>query len=426
VRTPAWLALALVLDAPAAPAAPQWQALPGAPVAQRLDDLHFLDADHGWVCTGDGGIYRTSDGGVTWLLAYENPARYFRCIRFADAQHGFAGTLTSGAVLMRTTDGGGTWSTVTDLPEPRPNALCGLSVASSSVVYGVGSYAGPARLIKSVDGGATWTSKDLAPLASTAIDVYFKSPSEGFVVGSVGAFPTSNRSVVLHTTDGGATWQQRFVGTRLGEWCWKISFPTPAVGYVSLERFAGPMFLLKTVDGGLTWTELPFPDYNEQGVGFATPDVGWIGGADNPTMGTTDGGSTWTPTPWGDYLNRFQFLSPTLGYGSGVTVYRYAESSLAVGDDKPRPRPAQVAPNPFGPRTTIRFTLRRPGRVQLLIADPSGRVVRTLGEGPRDAGPHVVEWDGRTDRGARAPAGIYLYILHAGEQHEMGKLVRVP
>jgi photosystem II stability/assembly factor-like uncharacterized protein len=425
LRAPARLVLAALLAAGPAAAAPYWQALPGAPVAQRLDDLHFLDVQHGWVCTGDGGIFRTSDGGATWEQVLNNPARYYRCIRFADPQRGFAGTLTSGAVLERTTDGGDTWSTVS-LPDPRPNALCGLSIASSQVIYGVGSYAGPARVIKSVDGGATWTSQDLAPLASTAIDVFFRSATEGFVVGSVGSFPSANRSVVLHTTDGGATWQQRFEGTRLGEWCWKISFPTALVGYISLERFAGPMYFLKTVDGGLTWTELPFPDYNEQGVGFATPDVGWIGGADNPTLGTTDGGATWTPTPWGEYLNRFQFLSPTLGYGTGVTVYRYAEAPLAVGDERPRPRPAVVAPNPFGLGTTIRFTLQRPERVQLLIADPSGRIVRTLGDAERGAGPHVVEWDGRTDRGTRAPAGIYLYILHAGERHEMGKLVRVP
>ena len=425
MRAPRWLPLAALLAATAAGADPTWQPLPAAPVAQRLDDLHFLDADHGWVCTGDGGIYRTTDGGANWQLMHSDAARYFRCIRFADAQRGFAGTLTSGAVLLRTTDGGVTWSTVTNLPDPRPNALCGLSVASSQVIYGVGSYAGPARLIKSVDGGATWTSRDLAPFASTLVDVQFRSETEGFAVGSVGAFPSSNRAVVLHTTDGGVNWQQRFVGTRLGEWCWKISFPTAQVGYVSLERFAGPMFLLKTEDGGMTWSELPFPDHNEQGVGFVTPDRGWVGGADNPTFGTTDGGATWTETPWGEYLNRFQFLSPTLGYGTGITVYRYAETPLAVGGGRPGPRPALVAPNPFGPGTTIRFSLERPERVQLLIADPAGRIVRTLGDGVRGAGAHVVEWDGRTDRGARAPAGIYLYVLHAGERHEMGKLVRV-
>ena len=82
-------------------------------------------------------------------------------------------------------------------------------------------------------------------------------------------------------------------------------------------------------------------------------------------------------------------------------------------------------PNPFGPRTTIEFVLPRASRVRLLIADPAGRVVRMLEDRERSAGPHRIEWDGRTDSGTPAPAGVYLYVLDAGEQHEMGKLVRV-
>jgi len=421
----AWL-LATALSFGSATAAPQWQALPAAPVAVRIDDLHFLDASHGWVCTGHGQIYRTIDAGESWQLQHEDLTLYFRCIRFADAQRGWAGTLNTNALLYQTVDGGDHWTLATGLPFLRPNALCGMSVASPQVIYGVGSYSGPAVMIKTTNGGASWTSRGMAPLASTLIDVYFKSVDEGFAVGSIGEFPTQNRAVVLHTLDGGATWQQRFLGDRLGEWGWKISFPTPSIGYVSLERFNGPMFFLKTEDAGLTWQELPFPDANEQGIGFVTPQIGWVGGADNPTYGTTDGGATWDVTPWGDYLNRFQFLSPTLGYGSGVTVYRYAEPGAVAVEPPSPPRPrARAAPNPFASATTIRYALKQAEQVQLLIADPSGRIVRTLERGTRGAGTHVVTWDGRIDGGAEAPAGIYLYVLHAGDQHEMGKLVRV-
>lgn len=244
-------------------------------------------------------------------------------------------------------------------------------------------------------------------------------------MGGIGIFPEHRRSVVLRTTDGGATWQQRYVGTRDREWGWKISFPTPTVGYVSLERPSGPMFFLKTADGGLTWSEFPFENINEQGIGFVTPTIGWIGGAGNPTYGTTDGGATWTETPWGEQLNRFQFLGPAIGYAIGVTVYRYAQSLVAVADERRPKRGSIAAPNPFGSRTTIHFQLRAPERVRLYIADPSGRVVRELEDGLRGAGAHVATWDGRNDHRAEAPAGIYLYVLHAGAQHEMGKLVRV-
>jgi photosystem II stability/assembly factor-like uncharacterized protein len=426
VRTISWCLLAFLVGAASVDAAPQWQALPGAPMAIRIDDLHFLDASHGWVATGDGGIYRTTNGGASWDLQLEDQAVYFRCIRFADSQRGFAGTLNSAELMYRTTNGGLNWTLATNIPEPTPNALCGMSIGSSQVIYGVGSYSGPARMIKSTDGGATWTSKDLAPLANTLVDVYFTSATNGLAVGSIGSFPYQSRAVVLQTADGGNTWQQRYLGNRLEEWGWKISFPTPTMGYVSLERLnSGPMFLLKTQDGGATWAELPFVDENEQGVGFATTTIGWIGGANNPTYGTVDGGTTWTPTPWGDYLNRFQFLSPNLGYGSGVTIYKYSDALVSVGDGpKPKLEPL-AAPNPFASRTTINFSLETAEQVRLFVADPAGRLVRTLEDGVLDAGPHVVTWDGRNDRGVEAPAGIYLYVLHAGARHDMGKLVRV-
>jgi photosystem II stability/assembly factor-like uncharacterized protein len=425
VRAKYWILIAIALGFESVDAAPQWQVLPGAPVAIRIDDLHFIDANNGWVGTGEGRIYHTSDGGVSWALQHDDPDLYFRCIRFADAQRGFAGTLTSSAILYHTVNGGGDWTPVSGLPELQPNAVCGISIATPQVIYCVGSYSGPARILKSADGGSTWSSTDLAPLATTLVDVYFRGATEGFAVGSIGVFYAGSRSVVLHTTDGGTTWQQLYVGSRLGEWGWKISFPTPTVGFVSLERFQGPMFILKTQDGGSTWSELPFEDYNEQGIGFATPEVGWIGGADNPTFGTTDGGATWEQTRWGDYINRFQFLSPTLGYATGVSVYRYAETSVATPDASPRQHRALAAPNPFGSRTTIRFSLPSPERVQIFIADPSGRVVRRLENGRREAGSHVVEWDGKDDSGASTPPGIYLYVLHAGTQHQMGKVARV-
>lgn len=427
MRTACWLILAVHLAATPAVAAPVWRPLPLYEGFGRVEDVHFLDANHGWVVRAGGQVLRTTNGGASWTLQYENQFHYFRSVRFADLNRGWFGSLSSNALLHKTTDGGATWTLVEGIPEPRPNAICGISVPNSQTIYAVGSYGTPARIIKSSDGGVTWTSRDLWPLARTAVDVFFRSANEGFVVGSVGSFPAQSRAVVLHTTDGGATWTQRYVGEHLGEWGWKISSPpqTPWVMFVSLERPRGPMHLIKSLDAGYSWFEIPFQNENEQGIGFVTPTIGWIGGHDNPTYGTTNGGATWTMTPWGADLNRFQFLSTSLGYAGGETVYKYSELPVAaVEPSAPRPG-ARAMPNPFLSRTVIRFALERAERVQLFVADLTGRVVRTLEEGERGAGEHVVTWDGRDDRGVETPPGFYLYVLHAGERHEMGKLVRV-
>jgi hypothetical protein len=64
-------------------------------------------------------------------------------------------------------------------------------------------------------------------------------------------------------------------------------------------------------------------------------------------------------------------------------------------------------PNPFNPATTIVYELATATRVQLVVFDSRGRLVRTLLAGPRSAGPHRVVWDGRDDRGRPVSSGVY-------------------
>jgi hypothetical protein len=83
-------------------------------------------------------------------------------------------------------------------------------------------------------------------------------------------------------------------------------------------------------------------------------------------------------------------------------------------------------PNPFRPATTIQYALARPGAVRLAVYDVAGRAVRTLVDGTRPAGFHAVVWDGRDDRGASVPSGIYFCRFQAaGVRSEVRKLIRV-
>ncbi|MBU1676554.1 hypothetical protein KKA85_12340, partial [bacterium] len=87
------------------------------------------------------------------------------------------------------------------------------------------------------------------------------------------------------------------------------------------------------------------------------------------------------------------------------------------------PRLSQNHPNPFNPRTTIRFELPARAAVGLRIYDLEGRLVRALLDGaPRDAGPHEVVWDGRDAHGADAPSGVYMYRLATGRGTLTGKM----
>jgi len=80
-------------------------------------------------------------------------------------------------------------------------------------------------------------------------------------------------------------------------------------------------------------------------------------------------------------------------------------------------------PNPFNPRTELRFSLAQAGPVQLVIYDVSGRQVKTLVNGVRAAGPNSVWWDGSDDSGHRVSAGVYWSKLTAGTFSSNKKMV---
>ena len=81
-------------------------------------------------------------------------------------------------------------------------------------------------------------------------------------------------------------------------------------------------------------------------------------------------------------------------------------------------------PNPFNPRTEIRFVLASDERVTLQIHDFAGRLARTLlADVPKSAGEVRIAWDGTDDSGRLLPSGVYLYRVQAGERSTQGKLM---
>lgn len=79
------------------------------------------------------------------------------------------------------------------------------------------------------------------------------------------------------------------------------------------------------------------------------------------------------------------------GYDAGIAVNRLYQNH----------------PNPFNPRTTITFSLAQAGPTELVIYDVSGRKVRTLFDGHKDAGTHSLVWDGRDDAGNPVASGVF-------------------
>jgi len=81
-------------------------------------------------------------------------------------------------------------------------------------------------------------------------------------------------------------------------------------------------------------------------------------------------------------------------------------------------------PNPFNPRTEIRFNLPRALPVWLAVHDLAGREVRVLSDGQvMNAGQNGVFWDGRDHSGRQSPSGSYLVKFEAGEERSVRKIL---
>jgi hypothetical protein len=88
----------------------------------------------------------------------------------------------------------------------------------------------------------------------------------------------------------------------------------------------------------------------------------------------------------------------------------------------------QNYPNPFNPETWIPFHLRDAASVSVMIYDASGRLIRTLNLGHRDAGVYVsnsraAHWDGRNEAGEAVASGIYFYSVTAGDFSATRKMI---
>jgi hypothetical protein len=83
---------------------------------------------------------------------------------------------------------------------------------------------------------------------------------------------------------------------------------------------------------------------------------------------------------------------------------------------------APCRPNPCSRGASIAYALPKTGNVSLNVYDVSGRLVRTLESGVRNAGSHQAAWDLRNNSGRAVANGIYLYRLTAGNQTRTQKL----
>ena len=201
----------------------------------------FLDAQTGFVGSGPGkSIARTSDGGITWDLVFNDLRFDIYSIDFIDQSTGFATTNAYdldtiselNSSILKTTDGGFNWEII--YTEEYGN-LYNVNFTDGNTGYICGE--GP-DLIKTTNAGENWFSLPIG-FDQVFIHSFYLNNDTGYMSSSNGLF--------IKTTNGGINWNT----ITLPEYFWgDIYFFSENTGVL-----AGRMGrILRTTNAGLNWT----------------------------------------------------------------------------------------------------------------------------------------------------------------------------
>ena len=112
-------------------------------------------------------------------------------------------------------------------------------------------------------------------------------------------------------------------------------------------------------------------------------------------------------------------------------VFSRMLNPAGVGD--PSPEVAEnsrliAGPNPgsLDSPASLEFRIDSQRFVRVEIYDVSGRLIRSIHSGILPAGPQQFRWDGKSESGQRAPAGIYFIRVSADDRVMTTKLSRLP
>ncbi len=275
-----------------------WNAgvVPGAETLQFRDVQAFSDKVAYLLSIGDHPgsfrIYKTEDGGVTWVVQFknENPNAFYDGFAFWTQRRGIAHSdSVNGEFPDRRTLNGMTWNSIRDnMPPALPGEFSFASSGTCVTTQGkdnawIATGGAPvARVLATRDQGDTWKAYD-TPLFSSpsagAFTIAFRDASHGIVGGGDLDPAHPHRARTAISDDSGKTWT--------------LTNPPPVTGAIfglsyvrrndSQEDSSERAVVITANDGGAAWT----PDEGNTwftlpgvsgfwAVAFASPEAGWL------------------------------------------------------------------------------------------------------------------------------------------------------
>ena len=402
-------------------------------ITQDLAKVSIIDGDS-LVIAGGCAARRSDNAGQTfkrlpWTVSDARCSATIVSLDFPVDQIGFL-LLSDGSVL-RTANGGTSWSRKTALPATKATGGSAkpTDIAFVSPTVGV-AVTDSGRLYRTIDGGNSWTLIGSATRLTAYTGLYFVDAANGYAIGA--------GSTTMLTNDGGQTWVEKthgslkFTGIRCAPGDIKTCLVTTDTGDRLIQTADGfatnssvtpstdKMFAAALTsathavaagqfgttvvsnDVGATWATIGgrlTPSFTR--IRGASEKVAYVAGKDGAAAKTVDGGKTWVniAAPASEDVIDLAFPTTTTGYAlddaNGVSRTADGGSSWQIlNPGTPRPPQAIAAASAkkvvlVGPRGISRSTDgggsfarvrgRRVSRAKLFDADTTGSTVFAYG-----------------------------------------------
>ena len=376
-----------------------WVQMSNLPVtAFDYECVYAIDENNILMGTNSAGMYRnvvrTTNGGATWINQNLPGSLVvdFKDIVFKNASTGFIcgnSEANNPSYFATTTDGGASW-----VEEVFPNKQHGLYDLhyKGSKVYALG--ASFTKYYTSSNNGLTWDSVSFDDPSNS------NQPFQWFVysfdINSNNEIVVGARGKVNVSYDGGSSWRNKnyavgnneaniqsvyaqpgtsnvWAGDGLGRIVrstnggdnWSIYQTTNSYSYYQIEMLnsqtgyavggnlsAGVGYCVKTINGGVTWSNLPIttPTTPIYGLDFINENTGWIfGGYPFGSPGviakTTNGGVSWFSQGipgYNNVISNGQFADANTGFCySGPNVWKSTNGGNTWDSLTTRPKGVQ-------------------------------------------------------------------------------------
>lgn len=262
-----------------------------------------------------GGIYRSTnygatwhpaDNGLPWAVRNSSDTGYYAYTSIAMGPKGtiYAGSSYGGGVFV-STDDGLSWDS-TGLSEN--NYIYALAVSGTNVIA-----ANDSAIFVSTDGGRSWTNTT-SPLGNVS--------ALSFAVNGSDVLAGASNGVLLHSNDGGLTWQTT-EGITLDSYSPIYVLSSWGNNVYGGARGAEYYYLSGvhvTTDDGASWTSDTTGMGEMSVAAVAANGTGLFAGTGDGIFRSTDNGSSWTQFAFHDTS-----ITALLSYGN----YLFASSPLS-------------------------------------------------------------------------------------------------